>query len=129
MAKQIASFQTEQYAVARGNDLVFVFPDVESAQQQVETITAMMQQCGLDADVYLASVTVTTSYGKPKAYTLPDSATTTEDAQGDDDAQGDEDQGGDDQGDQGTAAPGDGDDQGSTPPATTPTKPKSGDEQ
>lgn len=61
----------DQYGVARGTDLLDVYPTIQDATRQLAHIEAMMKRIGLNPDVSLVQVTKTTTYSKPKPYVPP----------------------------------------------------------
>lgn len=60
------STKTERYGVARHDTILSLHDTLEEARQQHAHVSQTMGNIGLESDVDLVSVTVTTTYSKPK---------------------------------------------------------------
>lgn len=57
-----------KFGVARGDDVLGLYDDVDQAYQQKRHISETMQQIGLEPDVDVVTVEVRTTYGKPRVH-------------------------------------------------------------
>lgn len=59
-----------KFGVARGDDVLGLYDDVDQAYQQKRHISETMQQIGLEPDVDVVTVEVKTTYGRPKVHVV-----------------------------------------------------------
>jgi len=73
----ITNRKRTMYAVARGNELLYVEPTLQEAQRKLNYVKAVAARIGVTSDALIATVTETTTYSKPTPYN-PGTPTTPE---------------------------------------------------